>query len=150
MKAFHARDFQTAKRLFEQSLSGLSREMAHVARLHIRMCEQRLNHSEPVLRTPDELYHYAVGLMNQRRLEEAEGKLRKALEAAPNSDYIHYALGIVCGLRGNLDEAAKHLSRAIEIDPRNRSLARSDQDFLEFGKNSPLRELVFGEKKEGE
>lgn len=150
MRSFHARDFASAKKLFEQAVGGLSREMAHVARLHIRMCEQRLARSEPELRTPDELYHYAVGLINQRRLEEAETKLRKALEGAPKSDYIHYALGITRGLRGDLEEAAEHIGRAIELDPRNRTLARSDHDFLEFGKNPPVRELVFGERRDPE
>lgn len=148
MKAFHARDFGGAKRLFEQAIGGLSREMAHVARLHIRMCEQRLAQAEPVLQTPDELYHYAVGLINQRRLEDAEAKLRKALEAAPRADYIHYALGIARGLRGDLNDAAHHIGRAIELDPRNRAIARADQDFLEFGKNAPVRDLVFGERKD--
>lgn len=150
MKAFHARDFTSAKRLFERAVNGLSREMAHVARLHIRMCEQRIGQTEPVLRSPDELYHYAVGLINQRRLEEAEAKLRQALDGAPSLDYVHYALGIARGLRGDLHDAAHHLRRAIELDPRNRSLARSDQDFLEFGRNSPVRELVFGEKKDAD
>jgi tetratricopeptide (TPR) repeat protein len=150
MQAFHARDFARAKKLFEQAIGGLSREMAHVARLHVRMCEQRLVQAEPELRTPDELYHYAVGLINQRRLEEAEAKLRKALEGAPKADYIHYALGIARGLRGDLDEAAQHIGRAIELDPRNRAIARADHDFLEFGKNPPVREVVFGERREPE
>lgn len=150
MKAFHARDFATARKLFELVLEGPSREMAHVARLHIRMCDQRLATIEPELRTPDEIYHYAVGLINQRRLPEAEAKLRQALDSLPDSDYVHYALGITRGLQGDIQDAYKHLARSMQLDGRNRSLARSDPDFQEFGRQSPFRELVISEKKEPE
>jgi hypothetical protein len=42
------------------------------------------------------------------------------------------------------------MEKAIRLDPKNRSIARTDQDFLEFGRVSPLREIVFGERKETE
>jgi Tfp pilus assembly protein PilF len=145
MKHFHARDFAAARKLFEQAAEGPSREMAHTARLHARMCEQRLAQSRPEIRNPEELYLYSIGLINRRQLPEAENALRRALEQAPQADHVHYAMALVRGLQGNLEEASRFLARAIEINPQNRIIARNDPDFLEFGRQAPLKEMVFSD-----
>ena len=41
-KLFHARSFGDAMKLFQQATQGPSIEIGHVAKLHIKMCEQRL------------------------------------------------------------------------------------------------------------
>lgn len=148
MKLFHERKFVEAAKEFEQAASGPGRDLAHSARVHLRMCRQRLAHSEPDLQTPEDHYHYAVGLLNQRRLEEAESHLRVAVEQRPNADYVHYALALCRGLQGDLAQAAQYLEQAIRIDPKNRIIARNDPDFLEFAKEPPVRDLVFADKKE--
>lgn len=148
MKLFHARDFKQALDWFEKATEGPNREMAHAARLHARMCAQRLGRFVPELRTLDDVYQYVTGLISQRKLVEAEKQLHRVMDSAPAKDFLHYAMSLVRGLQGDLDGAAKHMEQAIRLDPRNRIIARTDQDFLEFGRHSPLRELVFGEKKE--
>lgn len=148
MQHFHKRDFAAAKKLFEKAAAGPSREMTHTAKLHIRMCDQRLNQPKSDVRSAEDLYHYAVSLINRRQLGEAEQSLRKALEQSPNADHIHYALGLACGLQGKTDDAARHLARAIQLEPKNRIVARNDPDFLEFGRQGPVREIVFSESKE--
>ncbi len=149
MSLFHARDFAAAKEQFEKAAVGPNREMAHVSRTHIRMCEQRiLKAAQPDLRAPEDLYHYAAGLISMRKLDQAEDYLKKAVAASPKADYVHYAMAICRGLQGDLDSAGRHLEQAIRLDAKNRAIARNDPDFLEFGKQSPLREMVFPEKKE--
>jgi Tfp pilus assembly protein PilF len=149
MKLFHARDFAAAKDQFEKAATGPNREMAHVARTHIRMCEQRIDKgAQPDLRGPEDQYHFAIGLINQRKLDQAEELLKKAIAASPKADYAHYALAICRGLQGDLDDAKRYLEQAIRLDPKNKVIARGDPDFLEFGKQSPLREMVFSEKKD--
>ncbi len=148
MNLFHRRDFRAALDLFTQAEAGSSRDIAHAARQHRRMCEQRLADLKPDLRTADDYYHYGIGLIAQRKLDAAREALGKAAEMAPRAGHIFYALAIGFGLSGDLETAARHLSTAIEIDPKNRSIARTDPDFLEFGRCSPVRELVFLEKKE--
>lgn len=148
MRLFHARDFAGALSLFEKAAAGASREMAHAARLHVRMCSQRLGKLTPELRTAEDVYHYVTGLISERKLVEAEKQLRLAMDGSPEKDFLHYAMSLVRGLSGDLNTAAKHMEQAIRLDPKNRMIARTDQDFLEFGRHSPLRELVFGEKKE--
>jgi hypothetical protein len=46
-------------------------------------------------------------------------------------------------LQGDLAAAAGFLSRAIEIQPANRSTARTDPDFRELLHYQPIREIVF-------
>jgi len=148
MRLFHARDFAGALALFEKSAEGPNREMAHASRLHARMCSQRLGKLIPELRSAEDVYHYVTGLISQRKLGEAERQLRQAMDGSQDKDFLHYAMSLVRGLQGDLNSAAKHMEQAIRLDPKNRMIARTDQDFLEFGRHSPLRELVFGEKKE--
>ncbi|MCC6393161.1 MAG: tetratricopeptide repeat protein [Bryobacterales bacterium] len=147
MRLFHQRDFASALRHFEKCATGEHRDMAHTAKQHIRMCQQRIAQSQPDLRTPEDFYYYAVNLISQRRFADAEQILRRALEQSPKSDHIQYALCLSRGLQGDLEGAARHLETAIRLDPRNRAIARNDPDFLEFGRQSPVREIVFGEKK---
>lgn len=148
MKLFHGRDFSAAMQLFAQAAEGGHREIAHAARQHLNMCRQRVAAPKPELRTAEDYYHYGIGLIAIRQLDEARQVLAKAAELNPNSGHIQYAFGICLGLSGDLAAAANHLAVAIKIDPKNRSIARTDPDFLEFGRYSPVREIVFQEKKE--
>ncbi|MCC6367930.1 MAG: tetratricopeptide repeat protein [Bryobacterales bacterium] len=147
MRLFHQRDFASALLHFEKCAAGENRDMAYTAKQHIRMCQQRIAQSQPDLRTPEDLYYYAVNLISQRRPADAEQILKRALEQSPKSDHIQYALCLSRGLQGDLEGAARHLETAIRLDPRNRTIARTDPDFLEFGRQSPVREIVFGDKK---
>ncbi|MCX6635181.1 MAG: hypothetical protein NT090_08895, partial [Acidobacteria bacterium] len=66
---FHSGRFGEAKALFAAASEGAIREMAHSARLHIRMCDQRLGSVVPELATAEERYNYAVALMNRREFQ---------------------------------------------------------------------------------
>lgn len=140
-EAFHHRDFKKAKELFEQAAEGPNREMGFSARNHIRMCEQRLAKAEVKLDSPEELYTFAVALMNRQDFAAAVPHLEKAI-AGHEADHYHYALAVAYGQTGNIDKAAQHLKRALDIQPRNRSLALSDSDFAETARNPLIREIL--------
>ncbi|MBL8179312.1 MAG: hypothetical protein JNK48_31835 [Bryobacterales bacterium] len=148
MQLFHRRDFRAAREMFAAAAEGSSREVAHAARQHLRMCEQRIGTRPVELHSAEEYYHYGIGLIAERSLEGAREALSKAAALAPKSGHIHYSLAISLGLLGDLAGAARHLSTAIQLDGKNRTIARTDPDFLEFGRQSPVREVVFPEKKE--
>ncbi|MBS1826621.1 MAG: hypothetical protein JST93_15000 [Acidobacteria bacterium] len=148
MNLFHKRDFRAALPLFAEAAGGPNVSIAHTAKQHVRICEQRLGTPAPELHTAEDYYHYGIGLIASRKLEEAAQVLRKAAELDPRAGHVQYSLGISLGLAGDLQGAARHLGTAIQLDSKNRSIARSDPDFLEFGRYSPVRELVFLEKKE--
>ncbi|MBI4906448.1 MAG: tetratricopeptide repeat protein [Acidobacteria bacterium] len=118
----------------------------HTAKQHANMCRQRLpavvRQSEPT----KDLYHLGLSQVAERRFDQAQQTLDSALAENPDADHVLYALCLCHGLRGDLESARRFLERAIELNPKNRSMARTDPDFLEFGRHSPLREMVFGER----
>jgi tetratricopeptide (TPR) repeat protein len=144
---FHERKFAEANELFEQAAGGPNKEMAHAARVHKRMCEQRLATETPKPRTVEDYYNLAIALLNRRELAPAEQTLRQALELMEHGDHLHYAMALCRGLQGDPEGALRHLRRAIELEPRNRAAARNDPDFSELILQNPLRDLVFPERK---
>lgn len=146
VRAFQSGGYASALSLFEQAATGPLREMAHSARLHARMCAKRLARPDMSLRTPDEHYDYAIALINERRLEQAERHLLLAIAQTPKADHLFYALALCRGLGGDLQGAHGNLKRAIELQPRNRATARNDPDFAEIGQLSPLAELLYPER----
>jgi len=76
-------------------------------------------------------------------LEVAEREARSLVELVPDAPYGHALLGFVAYERGELREAARHLTKAMEIDP-------ADPDVLFFlaityqaaGQIEPARELA--------
>ncbi|MGB9606093.1 MAG: TPR end-of-group domain-containing protein, partial [Bryobacteraceae bacterium] len=141
IRLMQAEEFLEARARFEAAARGPSVEMAHAARQRVRMCELRLARQEPVLRTSEDHYTYAIVLLNQRRAEEAENHLRKALEENPRGDHLYYALALCRCLRGDPVGAFQCMQRAIELDPNNRITARNDPDFAPFLDQAPLAEL---------
>ncbi len=141
--AFHARKYAEALPLFEAASQGAHLGMAHTAGVYTRICSERIAASQPKLSTPDDFYNFAVALMNQRKFAEAEKHLRHALEFAPSSDYVYYALALCLGHRGDLGGARDQLQRAIELNPRNLYTARNDPDFSEIGQLSPIADLLY-------
>ena len=146
-KLFQARSFAQAKELFEQAAAGPERDVAHRAESHAKMCALRLEHAAPTLETAEDFYNYGVALFNTGKIAEARENLHKALDMAPNADHIHYALGLAQALSGDLDRAYENLKRAIEIEPRNRIIARQDADLAPLSSQPPFHGLLYPEKK---
>ncbi len=142
MKHFHKREFAAALPLFETASHGAEISVAHAAQMHVRMCRQRLEKDTPQLSTADDNYAYALTLAGKRDLGSAEHYLRRALELAPRADHVLYSLALVKGLQGDIPAAAGFLSRAIEIQPANRTTARTDPEFHELLHHQPIRDLV--------
>ncbi|HEY2251931.1 MAG TPA: tetratricopeptide repeat protein, partial [Planctomycetaceae bacterium] len=53
------------------------------------------------------------------RMPEAIGDWKDALKCDPNASQTHQRLGVVLANRGDAQEALRHLSRAVELNPRN-------------------------------
>jgi len=143
MALFHKREFTQAAPLFAQAAKGPTAALAHTARMHERMCERRAPQAAQAPKSPEELYTLGVALINQGNYADAENYLRAAVQSGnAKADHFHYALGLAAGLRGNLEESARHLERAIEINPANRVTARNDADWHALARQSPIREIL--------
>ena len=148
IRLFNARRFEQARDLFRSAAAGPERDIAQRARQHIDMCDRRLQQRGGLtLSSADEYYNYGVALINTRNLLEARDALEKALAMAPDTDHIHYALALAQALSGDFSNAHVHLKRAIELEPRNRAIARQDADFAPLANLHPFDALLFPEKK---
>jgi len=147
MRLFHARQLREARELFAQAACGPERDVANRAQLHIAMCDRRLQQITPNLRSAEDYYNYGVALINLRNVKEARAHLEKALEISPAADHIHYALALAQALDGDLANAHQNLKRAIELEPRNRLIARQDADFAPLASQPPFDALIYPEKK---
>ena len=139
---FRQAAFAQARELFERAAAGPLREMGHSARIHARICEQRLGLMASVPSTAEDHYNLGVALINRRDLEPAERHLREALKLEPARDHIYYALALAQGLRGDVYGAVESLKRAIELEPRIRAQARNDPDFAGLIHLPPLAILL--------
>jgi len=147
MKLFHTGNLKQARELFEQATLGPERDVAQRSRLHIAMCDRRLERDGVSLRSAEDYYTYGIALLNSRKIPEARTHLEQALRLAPEADHIHYAMAAAQVLHGDLTGAHEHLKRAIEIEPRNRLHARQDTDFAHLSHQPPFESLLYPEKK---
>jgi tetratricopeptide (TPR) repeat protein len=147
MKLFHARKLKDALAHFLQAAEGPERDVAQRARLHVAMCERRLQQTDVSLRTAEDYYNYAIALLNTRQIDQARTHLERALEMAPDADHVFYALAVAQALSGDATGAHDYLKRAIELEPKNRLMARQDGDFASVGGQAPFQALLYPEKK---
>jgi len=146
MKLFHARKLREAREWFVAALEGPERDVAQRAQLHIAMCDRRLEQAPVNLCSAEDYYNYGVALINTHKPGEARVQLEKALEISPGAEHIHYALALAQALSGDHLNAYANLKRAIELEPRNRLIARQDADFAPLANQPPFDSLLFPER----
>jgi tetratricopeptide (TPR) repeat protein len=146
-KLFHARKFREARELFLAAAEGPERDVAHRAGLHAAMCNQRLEQPAVQCQTAEECYNYGVALLNTRQGRDAASYLERGLQMSPDSDHIHYALAVAHGLMGDAYRAHEHLRRSIELEPKNRLMARQDPDLSAIAQQPQFQALLYPEKK---
>lgn len=150
MKQFNKQSYRRAKEVFEKVLTGPSRELADRARVHLAICDQRMQRTAPVhLRSADDHYHFAVSQINAGNYEDARSHLEKAGKLAPKADHVYYALASVYALTGETDQALNLLSQAIKLRPENRYHARHDADFRLLQDEPRFLELIYPDRPAG-
>jgi tetratricopeptide (TPR) repeat protein len=144
---FHQQKYAKAKPVFEKVLSGPGKDLADRARTHLRIIEQRLQRSEPVVpRTPEEHYQQGVAMMNMGRWDEAREHLLRARKLAPKADYVIYAMAALDCLTGEAESAMENLKLAIQLRPENRYHARNDEDFAFLQEDPRFTELLYPDR----
>jgi tetratricopeptide (TPR) repeat protein len=150
IKLFRAQQFLEARDLFQIASEGSQREVAHNARLHINMCNRRIEKPEMQLQSIEDFYNVGVERLNARDFDGARRNLLKAVELTRSdgdaADHVYYALAACQALSGDSRGAYENLKRAIEIEPRNRVAARQDPDFAGAVQQQSLQPLLHPEK----
>lgn len=147
LKHFQQQKFAKAKELLEDVVKGPSRELADRAKVHLRICEQRISRAPAAVpKSAEDHYTQGVALMNLGRWDEARDHLDRARKAAPKADYIVYAMAALDCLTGEADSAMENLKIAIQLRPENRYHARNDEDFAFLQEDPRFTELLYPER----
>jgi tetratricopeptide (TPR) repeat protein len=148
LKQFQQQRYHKAKQAFEKVLEGPGGELADRARMHLRICDQRI--SRPALasaKSAEDHYTHGVALMNLGRWDEAREHFDRALKASPKADHIVYAMAALDCLTGEADAALEKLKLAIQLRPENRYHARNDEDFSFLQEDPRFTELLYPERE---
>ena len=115
-------------------------------RSYAQVCERRTNGLQVKLSTAEDHFNYGVERLNARDVDLAKHHLGCALALQPDADHVLYTLALCCGFAGDGNGACENLKRAIDLDPRNRILARQDPEFTALAGQFPgLRALLVAE-----
>ena len=139
---FNRGSFRKAKAIFEKLATNVFPEVADRAKLHLRLCDQKMARSVPSPKTLQECYALGVAELNNRDLDAAIEHLSKADKMRPKSEHVRYALAAAYALQGNTEAALEHLKVAIQLRPGNMYLARHDEDFQSLLSHPVFRSLV--------
>jgi tetratricopeptide (TPR) repeat protein len=138
--------YEKAIAWFEKVMASPVGDLADRARVHISICRKRMERSAPTLRSAEDHYNYAVAQINAGALGDAEEHLNRAMKLMPHAGHLHYALAAVQALRSEVSAALGNLKTAIDLDQRNRYLARNDRDFAALHEDPRFADLVYPEK----
>ena len=148
LRLMQERKFERARSIFQKVAAGPSKELAERVAVHLNAIQQALARSSTTFKSPEEHYDYAVALMNQGDYDGAGEHLEKMAKQQPKTDYVWYGLATLNALRGRAEEAMKHLTEAIRLNPANRIQARNDNDFQNMLDDPRFTELLYPENSE--
>jgi tetratricopeptide (TPR) repeat protein len=146
VQLFSQRKLTEALDCFLEVAKGPAPHISDKARSYAQVCERRTGAGEVKLSTAEDHFNYGVERLNARDMDLAKQHLSRALSLQPDADHVLYTLALCCGFAGDGSGACENLKRAIDIEPRNRILARQDPEFAALASQFPgLRALLASE-----
>lgn len=146
VQLFSQRKLVDARTRFLEASKGPAPHIADKARSYAQICERRMQTAEIKLSTAEDHFNYGVERLNARDMEQAKHHLGRALDMQPEADHVLYTMALCCGIAGDGNGACENLKRAIDLEPRNRILARQDPEFSTLAAQFPgLRALLVTE-----
>jgi tetratricopeptide (TPR) repeat protein len=137
--------YDKALAAFERLLESAPPQLAERCRMYIATCQRQMQRPELAFTSPAERFDYAVSQLNQGLFEEAREHLDALVGDHPQADYGYYGLAVLGSMTGMPQECLENLARAIELNPRNRLQARSDNDFQNMLDDPRFTELLYPE-----
>jgi tetratricopeptide (TPR) repeat protein len=143
VQLFAQRKFADARAVFLDVAKGPAPNIADKARSYAQICDRRTNNVEIKLSTAEDHFNYGVERLNARDVDLARHHLGRALSMQPDADHVLYTMALCCGFAGDGLGACENLKRAIDLEPKNRILARQDPEFTALASQFPnLRALL--------
>lgn len=143
VQLFSQRKLADACRMFLEVAKGPAPHISDKARSYAQVCERRTGQAEVKLSTAEDHFNYGVERLNARDVDLARRHLETALSMEPEADHVLYTIALCCGFAGDGNGACENLKRAIDLEPKNRILARQDPEFSALASQFPsLRALL--------
>jgi tetratricopeptide (TPR) repeat protein len=137
--------YEKALSLLEKLLPDAPVEIQDRCRMYISTCHRQMETTKLSFLTPEEHYDYSISLLNTGYYEEAREQFKNILTAHPGADYAFYGLAVLGAITGRAQDCLDSLSRAIELNPKNRLQARVDNDFQSMVDDPRFTELLYPE-----
>jgi tetratricopeptide (TPR) repeat protein len=137
--------YDKALAAFEKLLPTAPPEISERAKMYITTCQRQLERNALAFQTPEERYDYAVSQLNQGFYEEARDQFNGVVNEDPMADYAYYGLAVLDSITGHPQDCLSNLAHAIELNPRNRLQARTDNDFQSMLDDPRFTELLYPE-----
>jgi tetratricopeptide (TPR) repeat protein len=137
--------YDRALAAFEKLLPSAPAEIVERCKMYVNTCQRQLEKPSLTFATPEEHYDYAVSQLNTGYYEEAREQFNNILAGYPSADYAFYGLAVLDAITGQAQDCLANLTRAIEMNPRNRLQARVDNDFQSMVDDPRFTELLYPE-----
>ena len=137
--------YEKALAAFEKLLPVAPIEIVERCKMYMQTCQRQMDKSGLAFLTPEERYDYAVSQLNSGYFDEASGELKSILSDYPQADYAYYGLALIDSITGRIQGCLDNLSRAIDLNPKNRLQARADNDFQNMVDDPRFTELLYPE-----
>ena len=137
--------YDKAKAALEKMLPSAPPELIERCRMYLNTCDRQLQSHTLAFDSPAERYDYAISQLNTGYFDEAREQLNLVLKEDSRADYAFYGLAVLDSITGRAQECLDNLGSAIEINPRNRLQARTDNDFQNMSDDPRFTELLYPE-----
>lgn len=137
--------YDKALAAFEKLISEAPAEIRERCQMYITTCRRQLDKAALTFLTPGEHCDYAISKLNTGDYEEAREQFQQILDKYPDADCAYFGLAVLGAITGQVQDCLSNLSRAIELNPRNRIQARTDNDFQSMADDPRFTELLYPE-----
>lgn len=137
--------YEKALPALEKLLAAAPLELLDRCRMYIATCQRQMERGPLAFTTPEERFDYAIARLNSGEYDDAREHLNALVAQDARADYAYYGLAVLDSIMGRAQECLANLSRAIELNPRNRLQARSDNDFQSMADDPRFTELLYPE-----
>jgi tetratricopeptide (TPR) repeat protein len=133
-------EWKKAAAELEKVIAGDEPSLSARARQFLTICRQKLAAAEDESAAPGDPFLEAVMLRNRGDVKESLELARRGGRDKKDERFA-FLVASIHAAEGRLDEAAKALAQAIELNPRNRVHAFHDADFAELRRHAEHRQL---------
>jgi tetratricopeptide (TPR) repeat protein len=145
LRALQERKYEKARQMLQKVIASGHHELCDRANVHLNTCNQHIDRTAAVFKTPEEHFDYAISLMNMGDYIVAREHLEKLAKQVPKADYVQYGLAALTCLTNHPEDSLRYLAEAIQLNAGLRFQARNDSDFQNLFEDPRFTELLYPE-----